>query len=199
MKLKSLLVIVAFLMLQVSGFGQIKYEATQNEDLNALVMDNGEKIFTSYNKTGKTMKLYHADHSEWKSIPLNIPRKHRFDELKSVSVNVFNTDALVELAYTSLEYLSNNDTEVSTNHVSEEYTLYIMNEKGSMLMEEKNGHHLEVVDTYGTRKLWVYRQAGPGNENKNLVDVYSLPDAPVPDLNIDKSKGEYRATGDQKE
>lgn len=198
MKLKALSLVACFLLLQIPGYSQIKFEASQPDNLKALEMDNGEKIFASYQQSENTVVLYRSDYSEWKIIPVDLARKQQFDELKSVSVNVFNTDPLIELAYTSLEYISNYDTEVSTDHVSEKYTLYIVNEKGSMLMEEKDGFHMEVIDTYGTRKLWVYKQSDRENKSKDRVDVYSLPDAPVADLKIDPGKNsEYRAAEDQ--
>ena len=112
---------------------------------------------------------------------------------------VFNTDSLVELAYTCIEYISNNDIESTTTHVYERHTLFIINEEGSMVMEEKNSNDLEIVDINGARKLWVYKQAGQANETWKRVNVYALPDAPISDMKIKQmDQKEYRAFGDRR-
>jgi len=199
MKLKSLLLISAITLLHISGFSQISYEGTHDDGLTTVTLDNGEAKYATYQKTDKTMILYNLDHSLWKTVALPIPGSLYFDELKSVSVTVFNTDSLVELAYTCVEYLSNNDLESTTTYVDERHTLFIINEEGSMVMEEKNSNNLEIVDINGTRKLWVYKQAGQGNDTWKRVNVYALPDAPIGDIKIDqRDQSEYRAFGDRR-
>jgi len=199
MKLKSLLLITAFTLLHISGFSQISYEGTHDEGLTKVTLDNGEVKYATFQKADKTMVLYNLDHSPWKSVALPIPKRLYFDELKSVSVTVFNTDSLVELAYTCIEYISNNDLENTTTHVYESHTLFIINEEGSMVMEEKNSNNLEIVDINGTRKLWVYKQAGQANDTWKRVNVYALPDAPISDMKIKQmDQKEYRAFGDRR-
>ncbi len=199
MKLKSLLLISAITLLHFSGFSQISYEGTHDYDLTKVTMDNGEVKYATYQKTDKTIVLYNLDHSPWKSIPLPIPKRLYFDELKHVSVTVFNTDSLVELAYTCVEYLSNNDLESTTTHVDERHTLFIINEEGAMVMEEENSNKLEIVDINGTRKLWVYKQAGQDNDTWKRVNVYALPDAPLSDMKINQNdQSEFRAFGDRR-
>ena len=199
MKHKSLLLIIAISLLHISGFSQISYEGTHDDGLTTVTLDNGEIKYATFQKADKTIVLYNLDHSQWKSVPLPIPKRLYFDELKSVSVTVFNTDPLIELAYTCVEYLSNNDIESTTNHVDERHTLFIINEEGSMVMEEKNSRDLEIVDTNGTRKLWVYKQAGQDNDTWKRVNVYALPDAPISDMEIKQmDQTEYRAFGDRR-
>ena len=199
MKLKSLLLISAITLLHISGFSQISYEGTLDDGLTTVTMDNGEVKYATYQKTDKTIVLYNLDHSPWKSVAIPIPKRLYFDELKSVSVTVFNTDSFVELAYTCVEYISNNDLENTTTHVDERHTLFIINEEGSMVMEEEYSSDLEVVDINGTRKLWVYKQAGQGNDTWKRVNVYALPDAPISDIKIDQGdQKEYRAFGDRR-
>lgn len=176
MKLKSLLAIVAFLALQISVHAQIKYEGSHDEGLHSVLLDNDELKYATYNKAEKAIVLYSSDHSQWKSVSLDLPRGLHFDELKSISRNVFNDDALIELAYTCVEYVSNYDTEVTTNHVNERYTLFITNEEGTMVLESENSRDMKIVDSKGERKLWVYRQSGQDSDRKDNIDVYSLPD-----------------------
>ena len=180
MKFKSLLLVFVFAMLYFSGYGQIYYEGTLDQGSSAVLLENGETKYASYHKSEKTMHVYNDDFSEWKSFPLNIPRDLYFDELKSVSVNVFNTDKLAELAYTCIEYRSGNDLESTTNYVDEVYTLFVVNEEGEMLMESENSRDMKIVNSNGTKKLFVYKQSGEGNAVLNdQVDVYSLPESAV--------------------
>lgn len=192
MKLKSLLLLVALASFQISGLAQVSYEGSQDKDLSSFKLDNGELKYASYQNADKVLVLYNADYSMWKTVTLHIPKRQYFDQLKSISLNVFNTDDRLELAYTTLEYLSNNDTEVTTNHVDVRPTLFIIKEDGSMVLEAENSSHMEVVDNSGTRKLWVYKREG--QDQKEKVDIYSLPDAPLGELFIDQgNKGSFQA------
>ena len=176
MKLKSLLAIVAFFIFHISGHGQIEYEGTLSEKSNQIVLDNGEIKYTHYNKAEKTIVIYNSDHSEWKSVPLPLPRQLYFDELKSISTNVFNSDPLIELVYTCVEYRSNNELEGTTNYVDIAHKLFVINEAGALVLEVENSNHMEIVDNNGTRKLWVYKQKEEGKDRKEQVAIYSLPD-----------------------
>lgn len=197
MKLKNLLLISTLGLLNISLAAQLEYQTTHNNDLKSFIMDNGEMKYASYHKADETMVLYNSDHSEWKSVKLNIPRNHYFDELKLLSAFVFNTDEQIELAYTCKEYISNNDTESTTEYVEVEHSLYIINEEGNLILEAENSNHMEIVDNSGSRKLWLYKQAGADNSKKVYVDVYTLPDAPLSDLKIKQSdKKAYSAYGD---
>ncbi|MFO7671973.1 MAG: hypothetical protein R6W31_20110 [Bacteroidales bacterium] len=180
MKLKGLLLVPAFAMLYISGFGQISYEGTLDRGLNAVLLDNDETKYASYHKSEKIMRVYNEDFSEWKSFPLNIPANFYFDELKSISVKVFNTDRLVELAYTCIEYRTSNNLESTTNYVDEVYTLFVVNEDGKTVMESENSKDIKIVDSNGKRKLLVFKQTGDGKDGlREQVDVYSLPESAV--------------------
>jgi hypothetical protein len=175
MKFKALVPIVAFLALQFSVHSQIKYEGSFNQKEHVILLDNGELKYATYDKTVNAIVLYNSDHSLWKSVPLKLPRNVYFDELKSISVNVFNEDPLIELAYTIVEYQSSNQLEATTTYVDVLSTLYVINEEGSLLLEAKNGSEMEIVNFDGEMKLWIYKQAGKGKNNKEHIDVYTLP------------------------
>lgn len=197
MKLKSLLLLIALASFQISGLAQVAFEGSKVKNMASFKLDNGEVKYASYQKADFTLELYNADHSLWKSVSLHIPRHQYFDQLNSISLNVFNTDDNLELAYTCVEYLSNNETEVTTNHVDIRPTLFIINEEGSLILEAENSNHMEVVDNNGTRKLWVYKRGG--QDQKEKVDIYSLPDAPLGEIMINQGgEGSFRAYGENR-
>lgn len=175
MKFKVLLSVVAFLALQISAKAQINYEGSFDEKTHSILLDNGELKYASYDKDENAIILYHSDDSQWKSIPLNLNRNLYFDELKSISVNVFNEDDLIELAYTCVEYQSSYELEATTTYVDVLSTLFVINEEGTLVLEAKNGSDMKIVDLNGEMKLWVYNQAVQGKNNKEQIDVYSLP------------------------
>lgn len=176
MKNQRLLLLVAFSMLSMFGYSQIQYEGTHDDDLESFQLDNGETKYARYSKSEKTISLYNVDLSEWKTVQLDIPKRFSFDDLKSITVNVFNADELIELAYTCAEYRSNSDIETTSNNVHINYTLYIINEEGELVFEAENGNGMKIVDSNGTRKLMVYKQTGHGSFKKEHIDVYALPD-----------------------
>ena len=183
MKLKALLTIVTFLALQISVHAQINYEGSFNKKTHSILVDNGEVKYAFYDKEQKSITLYHSDDSHWKSVPLNLGRGLYFDELKSVSMYVFNEDSLIELAYTCVEYQSSNELEATTTYVDVLSTLFVINEEGTQLLEAKNGSDMKIVDSNGEMKLWVYKQEGQGKNNKEHIDVYSLPNYHTTNMN----------------
>jgi hypothetical protein len=191
MKLKSLLALVTFVLLQISSYGQVEYEGTLVNESNQIVLDNGEIKYTRYHKAEKTMVIYNSDHSEWKSVTLPLPRQLYFDELKSISTNVFNSDPLIELVYTCVEYRSNNELEGTTNYVDVAHKLFVINEEGALVLEVENSNHMEIMDNNGTRKLWVYKQNEEGKDRKEQVAIYSLPDYQTTKSKVEQ-KGEYK-------
>jgi len=175
MKLKASVTILAFLALQFSVLAQIIYEESIDEKTHSILLDKGELKYAAYDKVEKAINLYHSDDSHWKSIPLNLSRGLYFDELKSVSVNVFNEDNLIELAYTCVEYKTSNELEATSTYVDVLSTLYVVNEEGTLVLEAKNGNDMKIIDSNGEMKLWVYKHGGQSKDNKTHIDVYSLP------------------------
>ena len=196
MKFKVLLSIVAFLALQISVNAQINYEGSFDKKTHSILLDNGELKYASYDKDENAIILYHSDDSQWKSIPLNLNRNLYFDELKSISVNVFNEDDLIELAYTCVEYQSSFELEATTTYVDVLSTLFVINEEGTLILETKNGSDMKIVDSNGDMKLWVYKQAGQGKNHKEHIDVYSLPNYHIANLNtLDEVPNKYGTIG----
>jgi len=183
MKFKVLLSIVAFLALQISVHAQINYEGSFDEKTHSILLNNGETKYASYDKEESAIILYHSDDSHWKSVPLNLNRNLYFDDLKSISVNVFNEDDLIELAYTCVEYQISNQLEATSTYVDVLSTLFVINEEGTLVLEVKNGSDMKFVDSDGDMKLWVYKQAGQGKNNKEHIDVYSLPNYHTANMN----------------
>ncbi len=196
MKFKALVTILAFLALQFSVLAQIIYEESIDEKTHSILLDNGELKYASYDKVEKAINLYHSDDSHWKSIPLNLSRGLYFDELKSVSVKVFNEDNLIELAYTCVEYKISNELEATSTYVDVLSTLYVVNEEGKLVLEAKNGNDMKIVDSNGEMKLLVYIQAGQNKNNKEHIDVYSLPNYQATNTNeLDRDPYNYDITG----
>ena len=175
MKFRALLSIIAFLALQISAHAQINFEGSFNEKTHSILLDNGELKYASYDKSENAIILHNADDSHWKSVPLNLGRSLNFDELKSISVNVFSEDGLIELAYTCVEYQSSYELEATSTYVDVISTLFVINEEGTPILEAKNGSDMKIVDSSGEMKLWVYKQAENSKDNKEHIDVYSLP------------------------
>jgi len=205
MKFKVLPAILAFLALQISAHAQINsahaqinFEGSFDEKTHSILLDNGELKYASYDKAENAIILYNSDDSKWKTVPLNLNRNLYFDELKSISVNVFNEDPLIELAYTCVEYKSSYELEATTNYVDVHSTLFVMNEDGTMVLEAKNGSDMKIVDSNGEMKLWVYKQTVQGNNNKENIDVYSLPNYHTNNMNkLDGNPHIYGTISDQ--
>lgn len=199
MKLKSLVAIIAFLALQISVHAQIKFEGSHDEGVQSILLDKGEIKYATYDKDKKAIVLYSSDFTQWKTVSLDLPRGLHFDELKSISKDVFNDDALIELAFTCVEYRSSNELEATTNYVDVLSTIYVINEEGTMVLELKDSNDLKIVDSNGTRKLWVYKQGRQDSDRSDNIDVYSLPDYHNTHMqNTQRDEYKYDTFGDRR-
>ena len=175
MKLKSLLFIVAFATLQFSSFGQVKYEGTHDDGFKSFHLDNGEFKYARYDKSRQSVTVYNLDHSKWKTVMLPLPKEHYLDEIKSISEKTFNSDTLIELVYSCVEYHSNNNLEATSEYVDIRFTLYIINEVGEMILKVEDSNDMKIIESNGNRKLLIYKHIGQGANRTGQIDVYSLP------------------------
>ncbi|RKZ99549.1 MAG: hypothetical protein DRQ42_07510 [Gammaproteobacteria bacterium] len=177
MKDKHFIFMLLLLLTHTLNFGQIIYEGTHDESFKTFQMDNGDIKYTKYNKSEQTVSVYNLDHSIWKTIHLPIPKEHTLDEIKSISQNVFNSDTLMELAYSCVEYhITNNLEGTNGNYVDIQFTLNIINEKGEMILKADNSNDLNIVESNGIRKLLIYKHVGQGFETSGQIEVYSIPE-----------------------
>ncbi|MDZ7742958.1 MAG: T9SS type A sorting domain-containing protein [Bacteroidota bacterium] len=123
--------------LAFSSSAQISLEHTYTGSVYiADLKENGYKYY-DMDVVLNQCRLYNLDHSLWKSIQLDVPQDHYLYDVRYVSLDLFNMDELVELAYTYYEY---NDVDSFYT-----YTTNIINEEGTLLLEVPGAYYSEVV------------------------------------------------------
>ncbi len=176
MKVKHFILTLLLSIICTLNFGQIIYEGTHDDGFKTFQVDNGDIKYIKYNKSEQTVSVYNLDHSVWKTIRLPLPKEHTLDEIKSISQNVFNSDTLMELAYSCVEYHTTNNLEgANANYVDIQFTLNIINEKGEMILKADDSNDLKIVESNGIRKLLIYKHVGQGFKESGQIEVYSLP------------------------
>ena len=167
------------------GYGQIVHEGTHDDSFKTFQMDNGEIRYSIYNKLDQTVSVYNLDHSIWKKVHLPLPKEHTLDEIKNISQNTFNSDTLMELVYSCLEYDTTSELEdTNSNYVEIKFTLNIINENGELILKVPDSNDIRILESNGIRKLLVYKHVGQGFNRAGQIEVYSLPSKPITNKEI---------------
>lgn len=180
MKIENIILVALFSFIYFSGLSQIIYEGTHDDGFKTFQLDNGEIIYTVYDKSEQSISIYELDHSKWKTVSIPLPKGHFLDEIKYISQNVFNADSIVELVYSCVEYDTKHEFEGSnTNYVNLRFTLNIINENGEMILKVPDSNDMKIIESNGIKKLLVFKHVGQGFNKSGQVEVYSLPDKEV--------------------
>ena len=84
----------------LNAFGQINLENTYNEGLvTRVVLENSGEKYYLYDATAKLVKLYNADHSPWKAIPLPTFSNPLDLTIEHLSETKINADPDIEIAF----------------------------------------------------------------------------------------------------
>lgn len=180
--MKALHLIFTLLLFTVCslGYGQIVHEGTHDDSFKTFQMDNGEIRYSIYNKLDQTVSVYNLDHSIWKKVHLPLPKEHTLDEIKNISQNTFNSDTLMELVYSCIEYDTTSELEdTNSNYVEIKFTLNIINENGELILKVPDSNDIRILESNGIRKLLVYKHVGQGFKRTGQIEVYSLPSTPT--------------------
>lgn len=176
MKIKNLILAALVSLIHISGLGQIVFEGKHDDTYKTFQLDNGEIIYTEYSKADQSISVYDLDNSKLKTISIPLPKGHFLDEIKYISQKVFNTDSIIELVYSCVEYDTKYEIEdANSNYVDLRFTLNIINEYGEMILKIPDSNDMKIVESNGIKKLLVYKHPGHGFKESGQVDVYSLP------------------------
>ena len=178
--MKSFRFIAVLLLTTLStlGYSQIVYEGTHGDSFKTFQLDNGEIVYSKYNKAEQTVSVFTLDNSVWKKVQLPLPREHTLDEIKSISQNTFNSDSLVELVYSCVEYETRSELHsADSRYVDIHFTLNIINENGDLILKIPDSNDLKILESNGIRKLLVYKHIGEGFKKTGQIEVYALPNS----------------------
>lgn len=114
---------------QYYSIPQMTLEATYPGDAQHVALDvSGEKFYT-FSQSGFAdgeLRLYNADHSLWKTIPLAVPNVtfgYIISQVSHISENVLDDDPGIELAYTYFESILLEQTNYTTDVIEEDGTV----------------------------------------------------------------------------
>ncbi len=153
--MRKLILTAGFLALAFISGAQVSLENNYAASTGLTELSiSGYKYFTM-DVAGNQCRIYHTDHSLWKTINLSMPAGMYLYDIRYVSETLFNTDNKVELAYIYYEY----DTLLYY------YTYYarVINEDGQ-----------EIVSIPGCAYLDVRSAGAAGNKLLAYVYDYSI-------------------------
>ncbi len=158
----SILCLLGFVLNLSLMSGQISLEGSYDGSVERVYLEfSGEKYFY-LDAESKQVKLYHSDHSPWKTIDLPCPEEAVIWFIDHLSEGKINSDSKVEIMYSF--YIENGNDQT--------YEERIINEDGSILLSIPNGYFVEFSEIAGAEnKLVAYLKGNPSNYS----EIYSLP------------------------
>ncbi|GEP49722.1 hypothetical protein FNO01nite_03940 [Flavobacterium noncentrifugens] len=159
----------AFLLLSISSFAQFSLEHTYQENfVKRIKLEiSGEKYYL-YDTESRSVKLYNADHTFWKAIPLQLPTGSSANGISLISETKFDPDANLEIAY-------HYDLDESLTGIQAESR--VISENGNILLTLPNAYFLEFSEIEGLSDKFIATTV-LSLENGNLdfsSQVFTLP------------------------
>lgn len=161
--LKSLLIAVLFSISLKDTFAQINLEQTYTGWASVTNLAVSGYKYNVLDVNTKTLKLYHPDHSLWKTINLSVPNGYTLQSsVYNVSENLFTLDGKVCFAYS---YYTTNPSYTSESRV--------INENGTILLTIAGATYAYAYQVENEAKLLAY--ITNYTTGATTSKVYSLP------------------------
>lgn len=172
-KLISTMILIALAF--TTNFAQINFEGSHNASLKAISFE-GETVKYILKAPGEDkIVIYNEDHTVWKRINLSIPKDHKLDEIKHISINTLNKDQYVEVIYTSYLFTTKDDIEVAEHgYFTTIPRLYVINELGEILLEVNYSDEFKIIEVHEARKLLVYQKRDDDFIAQNKTLIYNI-------------------------
>ena len=168
-------IIILLFFSSSSAFAQLKYEGFIDAKYKTVQLDDGSFKYVKYDKIKQEVSLVDLNNELWRTVKLPLPKNHHLDEVKSVSLHTFNSDDLVELVYSCVEYDSQLSEDPDDDIVLVNFTLNIINENGDLILKVQDSNEMEIIQTNNQSKLLIYKHIGRGFNEKDETLIYSLP------------------------
>lgn len=167
MILKSRIILVIVFITFIFGGNRVKGQITLEHSYNgytsvANLSVSGYKYYVLDTQNG-TLKLYHPDHSIWKSINISVPAGYQLlSTVNNVSENLFSLDDKVGFSYSYYTTTPSYQSEIK-----------VINENGTVLLTVTGANYAYAVEVEGEAKLLAY--ITNYSTNATTTKVYDLP------------------------
>lgn len=149
---------------------QFALEQTYNHSLNVTKINETEYKYFLMDVAKSECRIYHLDHSLWKTIPISLPTDYYLFDIKFVTQNLFNSDNNIELWYSAYKWVG------SATDGYYQYVSKVINETGNTLANIEGGVYAYIIKTdENTYKLSVYAYDNSFFPGSVKTHIYSLP------------------------
>lgn len=175
MKTLSIIIGIIFMLSSIS-YSQVKYQGTISTGIKIFYLDDGSVKYIKYNKKTEELSIFNLDTTLWKTVKLQIPEDEVFDEIKHISLNIFNNDDSVELIYTTIYYSMSFDIEdPEEDYLDANFTLHVICESGDSILTVKDGYDIDILSIEDQKKLLVYKRYESWQYGlKEETSIYSI-------------------------
>ncbi len=161
-----------FLLLLVAGWskGQFALEKTYDFSLTVTKINATEYKYFLMDVAKSECRIYHLDHTLWKTIPIALPADYYLGDIKFVTQDLFDSDSDIELWYTAYNWVV-----VGTGGYYR-YLSKVIDEKGMEVANIPNGLYAYIMKTGETQ----YKMTAYGYDNSFFPGavktyVYAMP------------------------
>lgn len=137
--------------------------------------DEGIKYY-KVNRQTNTVILFNLNNTVYKTIKLNIPNDQMFDEVKLVSKYQINSDDLLEIAFTTIQIVSNEQEMGYSEMKPLLFTLNVTNEIGEELLIVPGANHFRLLNHKDKKALIVFREPSNNKNAAMITEIYTIHD-----------------------
>jgi hypothetical protein len=168
MKMRILLTLL-MLTVHIAAKAQLTLETIYDHSLTSTRINAGDYKYYLMDVANSSCRIYHTDHTLWKTININLPADYFLYDIRFVTQNLFNNDSGIELWYSAYNWVPSGESGYYR------YISQVIDEKGKELASVENGVFAYIIksgeDAY---KLVVYAYDNsfwPGSVKTYLFSV----------------------------
>ena len=168
--IKKLFFLLTVLLLGQKLQAQFALERTYDHSLTTTRIHATEYKYYLMDVTKSECRIYHLDHTLWKTIPISLPSGYFLNDVKFVTQNLFNSDSDVELWYSAYNWVT-----VGIDGYYR-YISRVITEKGVTLATIENGAYAYIIPAgENLYKMTVYSYDNSFWPGSVKTSVFSLP------------------------
>jgi len=168
MKLRILVILILSIAFNQSK-AQFALEQTYNHSLNVTKINESEYKYFLMDVTASECRIYHLDHTLWKTIPISLPVNYYLYDIKFVTENLFNSDSDLELWYSAYKWMG------TTEDGYYQYQSKVISESGTTLANIENGVYAYLIkagDNLYKMSVYAYDNSfWPGSVKTSIFSI----------------------------
>ncbi len=149
---------------------QFVLEKTYDHSLTVTRINETDYKYFLMDVAKSECRIYHLDHTLWKTIPISLPKDYYLYDIKFVTENLFDVDRSIELWYSAYKWVG------TATDGYYQYSSKVINESGKTLANIDGGVYAYIIKTgENIYKMAIYAYDNSFYPGSIKTYIYSLP------------------------